>query len=119
MANPDRPSSFVAAAGARLRVTRCVLGFSQKALAEMCGSSEQRWSNWERADHLPDVVVMSRFATLFRVPLDWIYRGDVTGLPRDLLPEILRRRGDLVLGGDPSAEPSADWDAIAPTRQSA
>jgi transcriptional regulator with XRE-family HTH domain len=113
MASADRPSHFVERAAARLRVTRCVLGFTQRALADMCGASEARWSNWERADHLPDIVSMSQLAALFRIPLDWLYRGDIGKLPHELLPEILRRRPDLVLGAAPDAEPSSDWDTIA------
>ena len=113
MANADRPSEFVHRAAARLRVTRCVLGLTQRSMAELCGASEARWSNWERADHLPDILAMARLSGLFRVPLDWIYRGDLAGLPWHLVPELRRRRPDLVLGAPTDAQPAPDWDVIA------
>jgi transcriptional regulator with XRE-family HTH domain len=119
MASAERPSLFVERTAARLRVTRCVLGLTQRAIAEMCGVSEARWSNWERADHLPDILAMSQMASLFGISLDWIYRGDLAGMPWPLVSELRRRRPDLVLGADPDAKPSDDWDTLAAKRPAA
>jgi hypothetical protein len=33
---------------------------------------------------------MIRYAEIFHVPLDWIYRGDPSGLPHRIAREILK-----------------------------
>ena len=113
MASPERPTEAIARTAARLRATRCALGLTQRRIAELCNVSEARWSNWERGDHFPDILVMVQLGTLYGVTLDWIFRGALAGVPHRLARELQRRRPDLVLGGDPQATPAPDWDEIA------
>jgi transcriptional regulator with XRE-family HTH domain len=112
MASPERPTVVIERTAARLRATRCALGLTQRRMAELCNVTEARWSNWERGDHFPDILVMMQLSNLFGVTLDWLYRGALSGMPHRLAAELQRRRPDLVLGGDPHAAPAPDWDQI-------
>lgn len=89
MGSPGRISETIAKTGARLRATRRALGLSQRDAAKAAGVSEQRWSNWERGEHLLDVGAAMRFADRFRLTLDWLYRGDPAGLPFGLAERLL------------------------------
>lgn len=44
---------------------------------------------WEIGDRLPDPLAMARFCNTHGVSLDWIYRGDTSGLPSELRRLIL------------------------------
>lgn len=110
MASGERPTEMVEKSAQRLRLIRAVLGLEQVEMAEACGVSSQRWSNWENEQHLPDVIVMSKAALLYGFTLDWIYRGVLERLPYEFVVEIQRRRPDLVLGAPRDAVASEDWD---------
>jgi transcriptional regulator with XRE-family HTH domain len=108
----ERPSEAVANAAARLRVIRAIIGKEQTEIADACGVSSQRWSNWEAGAHLPDVLIMVKAAHLYGFTLDWVYRGVIDRMPYELVIEIQRRRPDLILGASRDAVPSADWDEL-------
>jgi transcriptional regulator with XRE-family HTH domain len=117
VSNAERPSEVVVKAAARLRVIRAILDQEQTQIADACGVSSQRWSNWENGAHLPDVLVMVRASMLFGFTLDWIYKGAIDRMPYEFVAEIQRRRPDLVLGAAPGAEPAADWDELPAARR--
>lgn len=112
VANAERPSEIVEKAAARLRVMRVILDMEQTQIAEACGVSSQRWSNWENGAHLPDVLVIVRASLLYGFTLDWIYKGSIERMPYEFVAEIQRRRPDLVLGATSDAQPAADWDEL-------
>ena len=119
MSNPSRPAEVMRLAGLRLVAARCALGLTQSELAQALGVTPQRLSNWERGEHLADVLAMRTLRRLYGVRLDWIYDGDVTSLPYELAVELVRRRPDLVLGATGTELPSADWDQVAAERRRA
>lgn len=94
MGSPSRVSDQITATAARLRATRRALGLSQRDAANVAAVSEQRWSNWERGEHLLDLMAAIRFAERFGVTLDWLYRGDPSGLPYALAERLLTETKD-------------------------
>lgn len=75
--------------GRRLRASREALGLPQKALYKPLRVGKSTWSMWEIGDRLPDPLAMARFCNTHGVSLDWIYRGDTSGLPSELRRLIL------------------------------
>lgn len=115
----DRPSHAKAAVGARLRVLRSVLGIPQNVMAQTLHISAQALSGWERGRDLADPLVMARAALRYGFTTDWIFIGRLAHMPGSLATELERRRPDLVLGADPGAVPSDDWDTLTSTNLAA
>jgi len=68
--------------GARLVLLRHVLGkVSQAAFAARIDVSPQALSNYEKGFRRPDIDVALRICQRTGVTLDWIYQGNVAGLP--------------------------------------
>jgi ribosome-binding protein aMBF1 (putative translation factor) len=75
--------------GRRLRAARLALGLQQKDLLKPLRVGKSTWSMWENGDRLPDPLAMARFGNTHGVSLDWIYRGDTSGLPAELRRLVL------------------------------
>lgn len=60
-----------------LTVLRKRSGMTQAELAEKLSYSDKSVSKWERADGVPDVVVLKKLAELYGVTLDQIVSGSV------------------------------------------
>lgn len=95
---PPKPDSLPAIA-ARLLATRLALGYEkQKDFAAKAGVSPTAYNNWEGAVKRPGVEAAIQLCTAFGLTLDWIYRGDASGLPHGLaikLLEAARRQAAL------------------------
>ena len=76
--------------GERLRATREALGLNPIDVCRDLGFAQNTYSQWESGDRRPNLDDMISFAENYGVPLDWIYRGVPSGLPRDLASKILR-----------------------------
>jgi transcriptional regulator with XRE-family HTH domain len=91
--NPDS----IGAIAARLKATREALGYSsQKEFADRAGVTTTAYNNWERGKKRPDIESAIRLCTEYALTLDWIYRGDATGLPHGVAVKVLdprRQRG--------------------------
>lgn len=75
------PPVMLADVAARLKLVRRVYGVhSQRELAAMLGIKPSRFGQYEAALHLIPVPMAIRLCDMFGVTLDWIYRGDVSGL---------------------------------------
>ena len=74
--------------GARLRATREALGLSSTVVCEILDIRRSTWSMNEYGKSLPNVFDMIRFSERFGVTLDWIYRGDRSGLRHDLAARL-------------------------------
>jgi transcriptional regulator with XRE-family HTH domain len=70
--------------GQRLRALRNSLDMDQSSIAAMVGVTQAAWSQYERGRRQIDIEVAGNVATRFGVTLDWIYRGDPSGLPMRL-----------------------------------
>lgn len=83
--------------GERLAATRSALGLSQEALATICGVTRSTVGNYEQGTRLPDVAAMARFSRRYKVPLDWIYLGEPSGLPFELAKKLFSFDSPLTL----------------------
>jgi DNA-binding XRE family transcriptional regulator len=73
----------------RLRLTRPALGFkSASELAEAVGITRQGWHLYEKARARISLEMAVRLCEQFELTLDWIYRGETSGLPILLVDEI-------------------------------
>ena len=76
--------------GARLRLLRAALGLSQVELCRHIGINAAAWNNVETGDNRIGLDNALQLCRTLGVTLDWIYRGDVSGLPQSLAAEIAR-----------------------------
>ncbi len=74
--------------GERLVRARVVLGKSQAALARGLGITPQRLANYEKGVRPFDIELATELANKYGITLDYIYRGQVGGLPFDLAERI-------------------------------
>ncbi|WP_211098460.1 helix-turn-helix domain-containing protein [Azospirillum sp. B506] len=83
---------YTVAAGRRLRTTREALGFnSVREFAAMTNVTEHVLSAWERGKALVRPWYVSSLKQKWGITHDWIYDGDVKGLPYSLATKILDR----------------------------
>lgn len=80
---------------ARLKLTRLALGLSQAELCRRADLSRNTYNQWERGHGRPDVHYVIRLCETFRLTLDWIYRGEMQGLPPSLAETVLQTAREL------------------------
>ena len=74
---------------------RTAHGFTQAELAERLSYSDKAVSKWERAESLPDIVVLKQLADLFSVTVDDLLREDI---PIDAMRTMkIRTRNHLII----------------------
>ncbi|MBC7906902.1 MAG: helix-turn-helix transcriptional regulator [Rhodospirillaceae bacterium] len=88
MAQDVDKSDVMRAIGARLRLTRKALGLSQDDLADSINVGRTTYTMWEGGQRLADVLAISRMADRYGVSLDWVYRGNMAGLPHVIARRI-------------------------------
>lgn len=79
MARDDAETSN-AAIGERLRLTRQVTGLLQNAFCERAGIATNTYNQYERGHKRPSIENAIALCTAYSLTLDWIYRGDPSGL---------------------------------------
>lgn len=79
----------------RLRLAREALGISQAEMGRRAGVTYQAWNNWERGAKRISVDQAGRLRRATGISLDWIYWGDMRGLPHELAVKI---QGQLTAG---------------------
>jgi transcriptional regulator with XRE-family HTH domain len=80
MANPlldDRTSLGI---GHRLTLTRRAFGAQQQAFAERAGVNASAYNQYERGTRVVSGQHAHRLCDAYQLTLDWIYRGDPSGL---------------------------------------
>lgn len=80
------------AIGERLELTRAVLGLTQRAFAGEAGVKENTYSQYKTGTQTPDIDEAHKLCDRWQLTLDWIYRGDASGLDPDLHEAIKRVR---------------------------
>jgi len=78
--------------GHRLSAVREALELSQVEVCRNIGIGETTWNNWEKGRRRPDPIVLVRFANVYGVTLDYVYRGDMQGLSSRIVAKLLHRR---------------------------
>lgn len=66
--------------GERLAITRAALGYSQKDFAESAGLKPSAYNQYETGYKLPSVNAAISLCDRHKLTLDWIFRGDPSGL---------------------------------------
>lgn len=87
---PLSPLASRQAIGERLKATREALGLRPMDICRATGIKPSAYSQYEAGQNRPNVEDMIRYAETFHVTLDWIYRGDPSGLPYGLARSLLK-----------------------------
>src|SRR5882724_8050936 len=72
----------------RLRLTRAATGLTQAAMGRLVGIASNAWNNNERGRDRISVDQAIKLCIATGVTLDWIYRGEMKGLPHDITIKI-------------------------------
>ena len=75
----------------RLEMTRDALG---KSAAEICREircKPNRWSQYEGGDRRITLEIADRLCEKYGITLDWIYRNNPSGLPKEILEKVASR----------------------------
>ena len=67
--------------GGRLRLTREAFGLGQNEFARQAGIATNTYNQYEQGKRLPRYDLANQICDEFGVTLDWIFRGDASGLP--------------------------------------
>jgi transcriptional regulator with XRE-family HTH domain len=78
----------------RLKYSRIAVGVDQQDFAEAAGISQPRYNPYETGKRLLTLPAAMMLCERYSLSLDWLYRGDPSGLPNRLLSKIndLRRK---------------------------
>jgi len=68
----------------RLRSMREALGLNQADFARSIDIAANRWNQYEKGERMITLAVATACCEAHGVTLDWIYRGDPSGLPMRL-----------------------------------
>lgn len=94
----DRTPEWKIAVGGRLGQARAALGKNQAEISRVMGVSYQAWNNYESGRRPLDIVLASQLCERFGLTLDWLYRGELAGLPFEIAEEIIgHKRGTTAL----------------------
>ena len=81
------------AIGRRLELTRNVLGMQQIDFCARANIAQNTYNQYEHGKKRPSVDNAIALAEAYSLTLDWIYRGDPSGLRYDLASAIKAVRG--------------------------
>jgi len=90
MSNEALKPTSVPAISARLIATRHALGLSQVELCRRTGIATNTYNMWEKGNGRPELDKAFLLCETFGLTLDWIYRGDATGLPYGIASKALK-----------------------------
>ena len=82
--------------GERLRLTRQALGLHQNEFAEGAGLAANTYNQYESGTNMPALDRAIALCDAYSLTLDWIYRGDPSGLRYQLAEAIKALRSARV-----------------------
>ena len=88
MPKPKPPQSQVDQIAARLIASREALGLSQADLCRRAGIARNTYNQWETAKGPPRIDQAMKLCDALGYTLDWIYRGDPSGLPYQMASSL-------------------------------
>lgn len=83
-----RPIDTLVEVGERLKKVREALNLSQINLCNQINVATNTYNQWEKGRVLLDPLAAVRFAKIHGVTLDYLYRGDFSGLPYYIVKSI-------------------------------
>ena len=76
----------------RLRWTRRALGYSQALMADLVGlAGANGWNNYEKAVNRIPVDTAAKVCIVAGCDMDWIYRGELSGIDERLLTKLQKQ----------------------------
>ena len=91
---PDKMS--IEAIAHRLRATRAALGLEQAPFCRRAGIAPNTYNQFERAKGRPSLDMALKLCDAYGLTLDWIYRGDPSGLPYELARSLFEQRQQAI-----------------------
>ena len=92
MSDLGLPPLSAEAAAKRLQLTREALKLAKGVFAAQAGIPRNTYSQYEEGKRLPQIDFAIRLCDRYELTLDWIYRGDPSGLKYNLAEQIIRLR---------------------------
>ena len=86
------------AIGIRLELTRLALGLGAGDFANRAGIAKSTYSNYASGEREPKLDLALKLCETYELTLDWIYRGDPSGLKyalADKINQVRRERNRL------------------------
>jgi transcriptional regulator with XRE-family HTH domain len=78
----------------RLRITREAFGLGQNEFARRAGIASNTYNQYEQGKNVPRLDIANQICDEYGITLDWIYRGDISGLPLHIA-NLLKRSDTL------------------------
>lgn len=88
MSRQPRKDELKMDVGRRLRAAREAMGLTAKELCAAVGIQANRYSQWETGKNLLDPVVALQIAERYGISLDYLYRGDLSGLKHSVAAKL-------------------------------
>ena len=88
MPKPQPPQSQVEQIANRLIASREALSLSAADLCRRSGIAPNTYSQWESANGRPSLDEAMKLCAALGYTLDWIYRGDPSGLPYQMASRL-------------------------------
>lgn len=85
----------IRAIGLRILAAREALGLNQRTFAVLADISPQAVNNYEKGNQRPSVDQAIMLCRAHGLTLDWIYRGDRSGLPQRIVEKLPKPGTDL------------------------
>lgn len=90
--DPDDTGDLARDVARRLTSARAALGMDQETFGEGAGLSQSRYNQYETGKRLLTLQAAMMLCERYLLTLDWIYRGDPSGLPVRLHSQIQANR---------------------------
>lgn len=91
MRAPDRSPEHIESIAYRLRLSLDALGLNQAEVCRLTGIAPNALNQWLKAKNRPDLDNGLTLCRVLGLTLDWIYRGDLSGLPYALVSKLRDR----------------------------
>ena len=92
MSDLELPPTSKEAMCKRLELTRNALKLAPGVFATQAGIPKNTYSQYETGVRMPRIDFALRLCERYELTLDWIYRGDPSGLKYNLADQIIRLR---------------------------
>ncbi len=89
---PERHPRHIESIAARLLALRLAHDLSQREFCDRVGIGTTTYNNWERGISRPELDKAMQICDAFQVTLDWIYRGNLAGMPFNVAERLERGR---------------------------
>lgn len=84
MIDPEDTGDLPTDVARRLTRSREALGLDQEDFGEGAGLSQPRYNQYETGKRLLTLAAAMMLCERYQMTLDWLYRGDPSGLPKRL-----------------------------------